>query len=668
MHHGFGALDIANSGDASRRRFLDRAWQRFVSGGAALEGVSEGIARSWHRARDNFGIDPGQRQCRRLLTADELEQQRASDETYRIALPLLEEFGAQLGGGHHVLTFFDANGYMLSIGGNPRVAGRVADINFLPGANWLEETVGTNGPGTALAERRPVEVFASEHFVEAWQSWTCSAAPILAPGSDDLVGLVDITGHWNAHDLQALVTARAIARAVEDRLRSVQIVRDQVVQYAFRTAAGAGDGLFAVDARGRVLAANDAARRRLGFEAHDVPVAIRDALADLLRRGAKADGEVGVEWAGGAGRVNLTASPVHYEQHAIGAVVRVVPPSAPAHRATSRAAASRPAATSRYEFDQILGASIAVADAIALARVAARNDLPVVLFGESGTGKELFAQSIHSASARGAGPFIAVNCGCIPAALLEAELFGYEAGTFTGGRREGGAGKFEEASGGTLFLDEVSELSPQAQTALLRVLQEREVVRLGGSAPRRVDVRIVAASNKDLQLEIQAGRFRADLFFRLDVLAISVPPLRERRADVAPLALAFLRDAEEQVGRRGLSLAEDAIGVLEAYAWPGNVRQLRNVILRIAATAPGSVIRAVDLPKELSAPSRPAPTAPSAERPAPVVGGSQGRALDRDAILRALELMGWNVAQTAQSLDVSRMTLYRWMQKFGVAR
>src|SRR5512142_612190 len=198
----------------------------------------------------------------------------------------------------------------------------------------------------------------------------------------------------------------------------------------------------------------------------------------------------------------------------------------------SARAAARPHRPARYDFSRILGRSPALLRAVELARTAARNTLPVVLYGESGTGKELFAQAIHSASERRGERFVPVNCGSIPAQLIEAELFGYEAGTFTGARRNGNPGRFEDADGGTLFLDEVSELPPQAQTALLRVLQEREVVRLGGSTPRRVDIRVVAASNKSLAAAIRAGRFRPDLYFRLNVLAIPVTPLRERRADV----------------------------------------------------------------------------------------------------------------------------------------
>jgi transcriptional regulator with PAS, ATPase and Fis domain len=287
-----------------------------------------------------------------------------------------------------------------------------------------------------------------------------------------------------------------------------------------------------------------------------------------------------------------------------------------------------------------------------------------VLTGESGTGKELFAQAIHAASARRAGPLVAVNCACIPASLLEAELFGYEAGTFTGARADGNVGKFEQADGGTLLLDEVSELSPQGQAALLRVLQEREVVRLGGSTPRPVDVRVVAASNRSLDAEIAAGRFRSDLYFRLHVLAVPVPALRERRDDVKLLAAAFLRDAEVQLGRSGLALSPQAVAALEAHGWPGNVRELRNAILSTAATAPSDVIEAAHLPEAVRAASAgggAAPAAPAAPDGEPLA--------DREELLRALaSSSSWNVAHVAAALHVSRTTLYRWLRKYHIER
>ena len=252
-----------------------------------------------------------------------------------------------------------------------------------------------------------------------------------------------------------------------------------------------------------------------------------------------------------------------------------------------------------------------------------------------------------------------MNCGAIPAALVEAELFGYEPGTFTGAQREGKAGKFEEADGGTLFLDEVSELPPQAQTALLRVLQESEVVRLGGSAPRHVDVRVVAATNRRLSDQVDAGRFRQDLYFRLNVLHVDIPPLRARSEDVPLLARAFLREAEERMGRNGLELSDAAMALLLAHPWPGNVRELKNVIMRAAAVVVGIArsspatcgsrpCRGIAAPaRSRRGASRPWSARPSRRRP-------EGEGPERDELVAALDACGWNIARTATSLGVSR--------------
>jgi transcriptional regulator with PAS, ATPase and Fis domain len=294
-----------------------------------------------------------------------------------------------------------------------------------------------------------------------------------------------------------------------------------------------------------------------------------------------------------------------------------------------------------------------------------------VLHGESGTGKELFAQGIHAAGVRAGAPFVALNCGAIPAALVESELFGYEPGTFTGAQREGKAGKFEEADGGTLFLDEVTELPPQAQTALLRVLQEAEVVRLGGSAPRPVDVRVIAATNRRLVDQVDAGRFRQDLYFRLNVLHVDIPPLRARSVDVPLLARAFLREAEERMGRAGLVLSDGAIAALVAHPWPGNVRELKNVMMRAAAVVTTPSIEPGDLklsPVRVAAPVR-SDAAPAAEKrqdAPPAAQDSEGP--ERDELVAALDACGWNIARTATSLGVSRMTLYRRLRKFGITR
>jgi len=598
----------------------------------------------------------------RPLTPLELDIRRAQDDAYHTSLPLLEDFGSLFGSRGQVVAYLDADGWMLALVGDAHAVERLAELHFSPGSNWAENRAGA-----------PPVVEAPWHPPEApGESWACVAARVRSRGGAK-VATAAIAGPWAVGDCQALVTVRAIASALEERLQSSETVRDQVLEYALRAASAAGEGLLAADGKGRVIAANDAARRSLGFVGLDVPLAIRGALEVVLRDGGDIGqwgGEVVLPGSPDPKALRLLASRVRHGQSPVGMMVRVVGTSSLKGRASGRGAQpAPPAAVARYGFEHVRGESESIHRALALARMASRNDLPVVLVGESGTGKELFAQAIHSSGSRAGGPFIAVNCGCIPAALLEAELFGYQAGTFTGARKEGSAGKFEEAGGGTLFLDEVSELSAPAQAALLRVLQEREVVRLGGSSARPVDIRVIAASNKSLVDEIRAGRFRPDLFFRLNVLGIHVPPLRERRGDVALLANAFLREAESEVRHWGLELSDQALRALAAWDWPGNIRELRNVVLRAAANATSNVIGLEDLPEEIGgAASR---TAPSAAPP--VVLGRAPSALaepdpDREALLRSLEASAWNIARTAQALHISRMTLYRRLHRHGIER
>ena len=647
----------ARSTGLQRQEALERAWLRYVEDGVAPDGLSQEISRSWQRAKESYRIDPGLRAPIFVLSAEALEERRRQDAALRVAAPILHDFAVRLGASEHVVSYFDGSGVMLSIEGHPRVLEGLAAIDFRPGASWAEDSAGTNGPGTVLAEGKALQVCGAEHYVAAWQRWSCAGAPVRAPGHAAPIGLVDITGPWERQGRQALVLTRAVARAIEERLRAAGCVLDEVVRYAFRAVRASGDALVAVDAYGRVLAANDAAARGRMLEAGALPLEVRQALASAFRSTpAPSDGDVPL--AGSPGGRPVLASIVCYEGAPVGALVRataeVARPARPAP----------PRLSTHYDFDRILGSSAALRRATELARVAARNDLPVVLTGESGTGKELFAHAIHAASARRERPFLALNCGSIPADLLEAELFGYESGAFTGGRREGRPGRFEDADGGTMFLDEVSELSGPAQTALLRVLQEKEIVRVGASVPRRVDVRVVAATNKPLPQEMEARRFRRDLYYRLCVLAVVVPPLRERGDDLELLAHVFLREAEREVGRSGLALTPEALEALRAHAWPGNVRELRNVLLRAAATTPRAEIRAADLALEQP------PCALASASPAAPVGPLHEALLEseRQTLRAVLAGCGWNVAQAAAQLKVSRMTLYRRLRRCGLSR
>jgi two-component system nitrogen regulation response regulator NtrX len=318
----------------------------------------------------------------------------------------------------------------------------------------------------------------------------------------------------------------------------------------------------------------------------------------------------------------------------------------------------RPAATPGEPEFGIVGQSTALLAVLEQARRIAPSQGRVLITGESGSGKELFAYLIHALSKRAAGPFVKLNCAAIPRDLLESELFGYERGAFTGAVA-GKRGRLELADQGTLFLDEVGDLSLEAQAKLLRAIETGEVERLGGTKTSRVDVRIVAATHKDLAAAVPDGEFREDLYYRLNVLPIHVPPLRERRGDPSLLAGHFLATfcrAEEKPLKQ---LGPEALRVLEHYHWPGNVRELRNLMERAVVLVPGEEIRAEDLLPWLE-------SASDHEEAAGLRGEIERR--EADAIRKALEGAGWNVTQAAEGLGIDRTNLHRKMRKYGISR
>jgi DNA-binding NtrC family response regulator len=314
------------------------------------------------------------------------------------------------------------------------------------------------------------------------------------------------------------------------------------------------------------------------------------------------------------------------------------------------------AGTGKYSWEDIVGSSAEILRVLDVAHKAAESASSVMLVGESGTGKELFAQAIHNASSRVHGPFVAINCSAIPESLVESALFGYEAGAFTGAQKRGSAGLFEQARGGTLLLDEISEMPLEAQAKLLRVLQEREVVRIGSAKPIPIDVRIIATSNRDLLREMREGRFRGDLYYRLNVVNITLPPLRERRQDIAEIATRILDRLCRQTGRFITAVDPAAMAQLESYDWPGNCRELQNVLERAVNLADGDVLHAHHF-------SEPAFAAAEAAREPPALLAGQVAFAEERVILEVLKKHGGQRTKTAQELGISVTTLWRRLKK-----
>jgi PAS domain S-box-containing protein len=316
----------------------------------------------------------------------------------------------------------------------------------------------------------------------------------------------------------------------------------------------------------------------------------------------------------------------------------------------------------RYSLHDIIGKSKPMQAVFELIEQVADSDASVLLEGETGTGKELAARAIHALSARSAGPFVPVNCSALPESLLESELFGHVRGAFTGAQRDK-AGRFERASGGTIFLDEIGEISPAIQVKLLRVLQERVIEPVGGEATRPVDLRVIAATNRDLQALVQEGTFRQDLYYRLRVIPITLPPLRARRDDVPLLVEHIIQRLRTQTGRPIERIDPDALAALLDYPWPGNVRELENVLEYAFVKARGASIAREHLPPELLGQPAIPPDAPSSRIAPP---GPHRPTADRETIRATLRATGNNIARTARQLNMSRTTLYKRLREFGM--
>jgi transcriptional regulator with PAS, ATPase and Fis domain len=305
------------------------------------------------------------------------------------------------------------------------------------------------------------------------------------------------------------------------------------------------------------------------------------------------------------------------------------------------------------ELTSIVAESQAMQEVVALIDRAARRDTAVLLVGESGTGKELLARALHRNSPRASRPFVAVNCSAIPDTLLESQLFGHRRGAFTDAR-EDQRGLFQTASHGTLFLDEIGDMPPALQAKLLRVLQEKEVQPLGASAPIPVDVRVVTATHRDLDVLVTQERFRQDLLYRINVVEVWVPPLRDRPEDLVPLTQHILEKLGARLELPGCTISPEVMAAFDRFSWPGNVRELENVIERALVLGPGIAIRLEDLPDRLTR-----------DAPLPACGHANCRLSDmeRDHIRRTLETVGGNKAAAARALDVNRKTLYRKLRQ-----
>ena len=501
--------------------------------------------------------------------------------------------------------------------------------------------------GIALVTGRPSHVLHAEHFCERLREFACTAVPIRDPSSGEIIGILDYINYLEDHRPSFMGMALQMGRCIElevyrSRKEKSEFFRECSAQL---TLDEMERGLMVVDEHDIIRRANLKAVEYLNLETDNVLNKSIDHLP--IPKALKSLKKGNSDFTLHGRKLRIERKPLMHQQNRIGSLIFLenLSVSDKAHRA----GLPRP-----KDSKDPVGTSPAFRRVLEIAGNAARCSSNVLLQGDTGTGKEVLARYIHDRSARRAKPFVAINCGSIPRELLGSELFGYEAGAFTGAGQKGHPSKFEIANGGTILLDEISEMPIDSQVYLLRVIEERTVNRLGGSRPVPVDIRIIATSNKDLQSEVEAGRFRADLLFRINVLRIDLPPLKDRKEDIALLLDHFFRLFTEAPDSGPVRMDGDALAALTAYDWPGNVRELRNTIERALAMAQGCRISSENLPEHIRKARLPS---------CPVRKKDQGRYHE---FLNVYQEYQGNISRISKALRVSRPTVYAWRKKLGI--
>ena len=633
------------------------------------------IAKSWERCLLGYNLDPEAAREIDVLQEGELRQRRERlGRLFEIARTESANLFRQTAASGYAVLLTDAEGVIINYIGDVTLDDTFRQAGLWCGANWGEDREGTNGIGTAIVERRLVIIHRDEHFRARHTGLTCSGVPIL--DAEGRVAAVLDTSYVGSPDTrQSQVHAAALvnlsATFIENCHFLCQHAKDWVLHLHAcpESVCLLSEPMLAIDANGVIIGANRGASGRLGQG--DCRELIGRSITDVLEVKLAMMLKVGRSY-----QPFLTQKVRQVGQEAQFFVTLRPPKRAASVLTVSRRAGlfgtkPLPPRADCLTLRGLGGRDPRMAYNVRLAERVMNKDVSILLLGETGTGKEAFARAIHRASQRSAKPFIPVNCGSIPEALIESELFGYRHGAFTGARREGMRGKVLQADSGTLFLDEIGDMPPHLQTRLLRVLEEREVYPLGSDAPVSVDLHVVCATHRDLKTLVREGQFREDLYYRINAISLSLPPLRERCDKEFLIACALVAENDSE---QAASLEESALARLMAYPWPGNIRELRNVLRTALALSDDGMIRLSDLPAEVVYYAERADASDQQQRE-PVEGGSRQpeeerlsplELAEREAILRELERNHWNVSNTAAQLRMSRNTLYRRMKKYSI--
>ncbi len=670
------------------RRILETV-KRGVVAGPNFPGV---IARSWMRCVNDYALDPANVTASGETTGPGFDRRR---ETSALLLSNakaeMSSLFQQLANRDTVVVIADVDGIVLDTVGDGSFARQAARVGMRPGGDWSERANGTNGIGTCLAEREMVVVDRSEHFYPRLTRLSCTGAPVF-DHVGELVGVLDVTSESDLCQQHFRMLIGMSAQTIENRLFEAKFEQSACILHLHsrrELVHTFHEGLIAMNEEGHILAANQGAvfqlglGERQGIVGRDLREIFKTKLDELISR-VDANGGQPVPIQGVCGRSFFALVRVPGRTSARVLVAgpwsgREMPPHAAQRNVVSLPTQSQePLSAGGREWgdtgmEQDFGRALRVYE----------RGVYVLLEGETGSGKEVFAKGLHEAGSRAKGPFVAVNCAAVPENLIESELFGYRSGAFTGASRDGRRGRILAADKGTLLLDEIGDMPLPLQARLLRLLEEREVTPLGGETSVKVDIRVICATHRDLREMVSAGTFRSDLYFRLAGFTITLPPLRARAGRSRLIGAVLAENAPN------VTIEDAAMARLEAFPWPGNLRQLRNVLQTVCALCDGETVRVGDLPLEIREfssaalaaegaldaaseeqddarhPHAPQQTDPSAEGAAHL---SYLDRAEREALLRLLRLHRWNITKVAGELGASRNTVYRKVNQYGLAR
>ncbi|KXY09192.1 sigma-54-dependent Fis family transcriptional regulator [Bacillus wiedmannii] len=609
--------------------FYLHTWKKFVDEGVLDSNrINERISESWHRCKQ-ANVNPHMNKGQKILSSNIFQDQKKKSEIFLdIAIPQLQNMRKTIDELQMMALLIDPDDYVLSLSGNQQTLKRAKHINFIEGVKWTEATVGTNAIGTALQIEEAIMISGTEHYSVASHSWSCAAAPI---HNDDgkLIGVLDFSCPIEFSHPYMLGMVTSIAHAIE-RECSIRVHQNELhLIHRFLDVIDSDEQVVICNHRDVIVSASKKVRERVSNWS-------RMKLEDLMQHGLKPKLEV----------------PVYSNDRMIGKCIYVK------ENKQGNVFSTSPFING-ITFPGVIGTSNAFQHTLEEIKLVSPTDASVYVCGETGVGKEYVARAIHENSPRKNGPFIAVNCGSLPKELMESELFGYAEGAFTGARRQGYKGKFEQADGGTIFLDEIGEVPPEMQVALLRVLQERTVTPIGSSKEVPVNIRIITATHKDLLRLVEEGKFRQDLYYRLHVYPLYVPSLIERKEDIPY----FIQDFCER--KNWNVVFPKSIGnQFSQHTWPGNIRELLNVLERIYILSQGREIceKQISFLLQTMMENQHQLALQTENKTEHTLNFREK--IQRDSMIEALEKTNGNVSLAAKLLDVPRSTFYKRMQKY----